>query len=1628
MTPAKNRVLKVLAVLIGITMVVPTTLLVGGLDHATTDSASMPKDYYTVLFSNPAQKEKLVASGVDIVKLNDWGAVVKMTAGLKADMSTDYEVNALPDRTMVKMPEVGVSFDSRTGYTVPDEWKADSSSLYMVQFVAPADESWTNEVKGIATSCFSMIGDNLIIVRLTPAQKADIDQLPYVEWSGIYQPYFKAYELVRQQTGGDVSLIISPFDTSIEQLALELIAFGATQTELDYSTMTVHATVDAAAIPLLAKMESVGLIDYWGPKATTNNKGNEIVQSYYVWDNRNYSHLPVNITGFGQRIDIQDTRLDGTHRDFTLPRTRIIFNQASVSTEDHGTHTTSCAAGSGYDMEMYLGLNAANSNYYEIAASSPIGYPDRRGFAGRAPEAGIVFYEGLVSTEWATAYTTYAARVFTNSWGDGTVTTGYTNVPDNFMVAQPLGLILFSAGNDGPNQQTVGRYENSKMGLGVGASENMRADQFDSEDNPNQLADFSSRGPPAAADLRIKPDLVEIGTATFGAKGDFVTNANGEPVYKGSNENAALMINNDPDAAGDYVNYQGTSMSCPHAAGDAILVRDYLEDIALIPTASIEPILIKAMLIQGCEDMGFGFPSYDQGWGRINVENSIVPPAPASNKFWDRTTGSLSQTVNVLSDDVPLKVTMAQRDSAFASATLTTDYDLTVTAPNGTWVYQGNLFANSESVGAATAAAGTWASAAFPPTGRVGATVGNANSAYDWDTANDYGDDINTVEVVIVPKPVPGTWWINVTQKSGGAIWACVATADFGANATMTYSPELTADLPRQVPLYDGWGYATITAGAGTQACYGFWVQNSGSSTDTITLSSTQPSGWSVSFVSESLASMPSWKRTHVLAYVTAPATATAGTYVINITGTSGGNTSRFSVVSFNVDIVTERMPIKTRFTTYALSDNQPQMLSFNQNGTNYVIVAYRRDTGMGDRVYAQVSADGGATFGAPIQLQTEALSPTFLQIARKNTGVGYNNRTFVSWSGYKAKVAGDGDLTTYYRVQVAYADPPYTTWTLVTPFTGGEGSAAVANANSYRCTFMATYLEEVHLIVEDMEYDGTDLNTANLAGVSTIEKRSTNGGATWTAWSQVDPNAALTYYFFPSGYTDTSDGSIVLWYYWRTSTGTTRDLLFQRYNGAWGAGITAWDVTDNVLFPRGANTPDGSNYCTVNKGALSDAPKNVYAVFTDNDGGAFTTGRGPINSTTLIVDDSKYGNRNVLDMDVTTEADPFVWSSFGENGRNSTFKQVNFYAFRSRDSAGYNTGTIFGTPITQDSFTKEHFSASSLGTRLNYIYCTNAQNNNVDLYMTTFDHDWKNASDTTGPITTNTNVDYLVANLTAGQTAITIGANVNDWSTGGSNIATAQYRIDNGTTTTAAAADGVYGSVSEGVKQTAVSIASLSAGFHWVEVRGQDSAGNWGAWTGVVIEVVIWGSGPQWYPWINITVVAGWNLVSVPYVGPTPLPGALQDMANGGAGLVVWDRVQAYSPFTPTNLWQQYNTGWGAALNDLSTVNNSVGVWINVVTVGDGLICLGGSAYSNATSTPIPLAIGWNLIGFPSDDPAYTVATFKADCGGLVTIVEGFNGAATYKTAAMLDADLMTMGKAYWVYASSPTTWTKPW
>ena len=144
-------------------------------------------------------------------------------------------------------------------------------------------------------------------------------------------------------------------------------------------------------------------------------------------------------------------------------------------------------------------------------------------------------------------------------------------------------------------------------------------------------------------------------------------------------------------------------MATPAVAGAAALVREYIMEIAERPAP--QGSLIKAMLILGAEDMGTrNIPNDDEGWGRVNLIDTLIPDEDVGIYVDDRSRLSAGQ-VNEYSFDVtrsgePLKVVVAWSDypgSSSSSIQLRNDLDLEVISPNGEVTYLGNDFSNGKS-------------------------------------------------------------------------------------------------------------------------------------------------------------------------------------------------------------------------------------------------------------------------------------------------------------------------------------------------------------------------------------------------------------------------------------------------------------------------------------------------------------------------------------------------------------------------------------------------------------------------------------------------------------------------------------------------------------------------------------------------------------------------------------------------------------------------------------------------------------------------------------------------------------------------------------------------------------------
>jgi serine protease AprX len=301
-------------------------------------------------------------------------------------------------------------------------------------------------------------------------------------------------------------------------------------------------------------------------------------------------------TGRGVGIAVIDSGIDGTHPDLPFGQKVIqnvkvgpdlfgtgpivVENLANTdTTSGHGTHVASIAAGTGAALAgRYRGV-AVDANLVGLGAG----------------EALFVF-TALESFDWVLANRgAYGIRVISNSWG----TTGPFSPDDPVNVASRMardaGLtVVFAAGNDGPDENTLNPY--CVAPWVVCAAAGLRDGQT--------LADFSSRGIPG--DSLYRPTITAPGVGIVAAR------ATTGIVM------ATFFAVDSIDLGTDAVYYMaisGTSMATPHVSGTVALMLE--------ANPALTPDQIKSALVGSATPMP-GYAEYQVGAGYLNAFQAVT--------------------------------------------------------------------------------------------------------------------------------------------------------------------------------------------------------------------------------------------------------------------------------------------------------------------------------------------------------------------------------------------------------------------------------------------------------------------------------------------------------------------------------------------------------------------------------------------------------------------------------------------------------------------------------------------------------------------------------------------------------------------------------------------------------------------------------------------------------------------------------------------------------------------------------------------------------------------------------------------------------------------------------------------
>ncbi len=442
--------------------------------------------------------------------------------------------------------------------------------------------------------------------------------------------------------GANATVLPSTFDMDLLSRDVSPRAIVGFRHDVDRSTIrrlasagvtkaAVLPTIDAVIV--LGSIEAYKRIATWSDVQYVDADGRIRLDNYGAKKDTKVSAvrtgarpLKRGYTGKGVTVAVIDSGIDSNHPDLAgRVAKHVNFEPAwFMDAINDGEYTDQFAEATGNPIDsLGHGTHVAG-----IVGGTGTG-GQGEDFSGVAPEATLVNLKivdvwhglaydlgfetnALLAYEWMMKHRNDAAfpggiRVATNSWA--TIEADDEFEPTVLMVqaAYRKGVVsVFSAGNAGPNANTVGRGPNrAKVVITVAAVCKTSGYEDTTACAAGQIANFSSRGP--------QVDIAAPGVGIFstGARPSALFPISLTVPPPGQSDPAATANN-----AALYVSFSGTSMSAPHVAGIIALM---LEANRRLTPAQVESILVKT-----ARDRGKKGKDLEYGYGLADAHAAVV--------------------------------------------------------------------------------------------------------------------------------------------------------------------------------------------------------------------------------------------------------------------------------------------------------------------------------------------------------------------------------------------------------------------------------------------------------------------------------------------------------------------------------------------------------------------------------------------------------------------------------------------------------------------------------------------------------------------------------------------------------------------------------------------------------------------------------------------------------------------------------------------------------------------------------------------------------------------------------------------------------------------------------------------
>lgn len=559
-------------------------------------------------------------------------------------------------------------------------WLANDSHKFPIQVLMQIDGTLTVQDKsllkqnGIAVEEY--LTSNVYIAVVSQKPSSEIVAVSKIRFVTEVQSDWKVSQqlltVLQNNSTGTVEVNVSlTDDVSLKSL---LANVGATVIKDRYELMGyVAISLPAKNIALLASKHYIKYISSYSEDQPLNIDAkaiNRMQVAAYPTTLGGY-----NLKGDGVAIGVGDNTSGVFHVDL---KDRIInFNPAGYT--NHGVHINGIVGGAGIKDPKGEGMAPAatltNHFFSDVLDATPF----------------IAEQYKVVATN--NSYTAYR--------GNCDIAGSYNALSvgvDKLCLDYSRVLQVFAAANDGEFDcppypkgygTIAGGYQTAKNALIVAST-----------DKEYVNAANSSRGP--IKDGRLKPEITAVGVDV-----------------------------NSATKSEEYLVASGTSMASPQVAAAAALLTERLTQIN--GTTQPRSDLLKALLINGADDIGEEGPDFKFGFGFLNVEHSLR--MLDNNRYiLDNVTdkGQKSFNITVPANTSQLKVLLYWHDepaSVMAEKQLVNDLDVEVKTPNGT---------------------------VFLP------LVLNSTPANVLDKATQQKDRLNNCEQVVIDNPIAGNYTINV--------------------------------------------------------------------------------------------------------------------------------------------------------------------------------------------------------------------------------------------------------------------------------------------------------------------------------------------------------------------------------------------------------------------------------------------------------------------------------------------------------------------------------------------------------------------------------------------------------------------------------------------------------------------------------------------------------------------------------------------------------------------------------------------------------------------------------------------------------------------------------------------------